>query len=156
MSSKRDQRHRDGLALQLAESLTAPADARDHVGQFLDALGVSPSVRQDVLLALSELVTNAVTHAGSAPRVQVGLHADQLRVEVRDSSARRPVKRASGSAAGGFGVRLVAELADTWGWELDDAGKVVWAQFGVGNRAESESAGRGRDAIAVRPTRRDR
>ena len=129
MTANRDP-HGD-LAFQLAQSLSAPADARDRVGGYLDRLGVTSELRSDVLLALSELVTNAVTHARAAPRVHVGLSPESLRLEVFDTSSKHPVKRSSGSAAGGFGVRLVSELADSWGWEQVRDGKVVWAQFGL-------------------------
>ena len=40
----------------------------------------------------------------------------------------------AGSAEGGFGVRLVSEVADSWGWEHVRGGKVVWAQFDLGSQ----------------------
>jgi anti-sigma regulatory factor (Ser/Thr protein kinase) len=127
-------RHDRGeIAFQLARSLSAPSDARDRVGGYLDRLGVASELRNDVLLALSELVTNAVTHARAAPRVHVDVAGGTLRVEVHDTSLERPVKQSSGSSAGGFGVRLVSEVADSWGWEQVHDGKVVWAQFDVGD-----------------------
>jgi anti-sigma regulatory factor (Ser/Thr protein kinase) len=127
MTANRDLR--GDFACQLAQSLGAPADARERVGGYLDGLGLPSELRSDVLLALSELVTNAVTHARAAPLVHIGLTPGLLRVEVRDPSPSHPVKLPAGSAAGGFGVRLVSELAESWGWEHERGGKVVWAQF---------------------------
>jgi anti-sigma regulatory factor (Ser/Thr protein kinase) len=130
MTANRDLR--GDFACQLAQSLSAPAEARDRVGSYLDRLGLAADLRTDVLLALSELVTNAVTHARAAPFVHVGLTPGILRLEVHDTSTTHQVKRPAGSSAGGFGVRLVSELADSWGWEHEHDGKVVWAQFGLG------------------------
>lgn len=114
---------------RLALSAHAPGSARDRAGGWLDSLGVHPALRRDVLIAVSELVTNAVTHAASAPRVQLMAHDGHLRLAVHDASADQPVRKV-GSSAGGFGIRLIAELSDTWGWApTTDGGKVVWAEF---------------------------
>jgi anti-sigma regulatory factor (Ser/Thr protein kinase) len=83
-------------------------------------------------LLVSELVTNAVVHAGSAVDVVVGhegIHAT-LRVEVHDSSERAP--RMGGfdlDALSGRGLALVEAMSDRWGVEKDDAGKRVWFEL---------------------------
>ena len=81
----------------------------------------------DVLLVFSELVTNAVTHAGSAESVLVRLDDTAVTVVVEDASASSPQMRVGGDASGGFGLRLVDQLATEWGWEQTDTGKKVWA-----------------------------
>jgi len=82
---------------------------------------------EDVLLVFSELVTNAVTHAGSADSVVVRLDDTAVTVLVEDASASSPQMRVRGDASGGFGLRVVDQLATEWGWEQTDSGKKVWA-----------------------------
>lgn len=132
-----DAMSRPDADFRLALSARAPGSARDKTGGWLDALGVHPALRRDVLIAVSELVTNAVVHAASAPRVQLMSRGGHLRLAVHDASAEEPVRKA-GSADGGFGIRLVAALSDAWGWaHTTGGGKVVWAEF---NAARTRSA----------------
>ena len=80
-------------------------------------------------LVTSELVTNAVVHAASAPHVVVGLHERRLVLEVHDSTREAPVVRTSeGRRAGGYGLRLVEALTHRWGWEPTATGKRVWVE----------------------------
>jgi anti-sigma regulatory factor (Ser/Thr protein kinase) len=85
---------------------------------------------EDALLVLSELVTNAMVHARTGCTIEVQHHDDVLRVEVRGPS---PAPPTPGSARpndlGGRGLRLVAAIAETWGWEPTAGGKRVWAQL---------------------------
>lgn len=81
--------------------------------------------------ALSELVTNAVLHAGTSVTVSLQLVGDGgLRLEVRDGSRRTPKRRRYGSrATTGRGIALVAGLSRTWGVEPCDDGKTVWCEL---------------------------
>jgi anti-sigma regulatory factor (Ser/Thr protein kinase) len=81
----------------------------------------------DVLLVFSELVTNAVIHAGSAESVLVRLDEAAVTVVVVDASPSSPQMRTGGDASGGFGLRIVDQLATEWGWEQAGTGKQVWA-----------------------------
>lgn len=91
----------------------------------------------DVLLCVSELVTNALLHGvppGRGFRVHLYLEpADGvLRVEVHDSGDGevRPVAAdPAPDAEGGRGLLLVSALADKWGVGERDPGKVVWCEF---------------------------
>lgn len=96
---------------------------------------VAAPVLDDVVLLLSEVVTNAVTHSGSGRdedgRVAVRVTCDTggVRVEVRDggSATGAPVVRAPDTeAVGGRGLWLVDGLATAWGTWRDDAGATVW------------------------------
>ncbi|WP_182877287.1 ATP-binding protein [Microbispora sp. H10670] len=96
---------------------------------------VAAPVLDDVLLLLSEVVTNAVTHSDSGRdqdgRVTVRMTRDAggVRVEVRDggSAVDAPVMRApDAEAAGGRGLWLVDGLATAWGSWQDDTGASVW------------------------------
>lgn len=82
----------------------------------------------DVALVLSELVTNAVVHAGGAVRIAVSV-GDRIRVEVHDEDPRPPRMRAHGAEPGGLGLRIVERLSERWGSRSTAAGKVVWADL---------------------------
>jgi CheY-like chemotaxis protein len=86
-----------------------------------------PDLADTVALLLSELVTNAVVHAESAPNVAIHLLPDRVHVEVSDEDP-TPVtaREATPDAESGRGLALVEALAERWGQvELPD-GKVVW------------------------------
>lgn len=85
-----------------------------------------------ILLLVSELVTNAVVHAGPATGDRdIVLTVDRangvVHVEVSDRDPTLPVRGepASGDPAG-RGLRLVDALASDWGVIPCDGGKVVW------------------------------
>ncbi len=79
-------------------------------------------------LLLSELVTNAVLHAGSAVVVSVQRRTRALHVEVGDLSATRPTERHHEvMSTTGRGLDLVQALASSWGVEArQPAGKAIW------------------------------
>jgi anti-sigma regulatory factor (Ser/Thr protein kinase) len=89
----------------------------------------------DVELAVSELVTNAVVHARTAPTLILTLTAGAVQIEVHDAfrsgliAAGASGASAAAGATGGLGLRVVGVLSDAWGWELTGPGKVVWAVF---------------------------
>ena len=90
----------------------------------------------EALLLLSELVTNAVLHAGKAIDVEVQLERDILRVEVRDGDPRIPSVRQYSLLSGtGRGLALVAGTAKTWHAEPlpDTGGKRVWFELESSN-----------------------
>jgi anti-sigma regulatory factor (Ser/Thr protein kinase) len=84
----------------------------------------------DASVVLSELVTNAVLHAGTEISVRVSYDEGCLRLEVSDESPRMPVaKRRNPSAATGKGLVLVDALATEWGVRPEANGKTIWANF---------------------------
>jgi anti-sigma regulatory factor (Ser/Thr protein kinase) len=104
--------------LELPSTAAAPAAARGALDQLTHA--VSAERMRDVRLLVSELVTNAVRHAeGAAVRLIVSMAADVLRVEVHDPGRGFEVKPPPDDPlrASGWGLVLVAELADRWGVE---------------------------------------
>ena len=81
-----------------------------------------------VTLLVSELVTNAVVHAGSDVEVMVRLTPTAARVEVTDASADGVAPRdATTEEDSGRGLALVGNLARRWGVRpAPGGGKTVW------------------------------
>jgi anti-sigma regulatory factor (Ser/Thr protein kinase) len=112
----------------LAQSQNAPSLARRFVSSTLDTWGVGEAFA-DVPLVTSELVTNAVQHAGSAVDVTLDLTPERLRLEVSDCSEQPPVLGDVADAHnGGWGLHIVALLASRWGLESRADGKTVWCE----------------------------
>jgi anti-sigma regulatory factor (Ser/Thr protein kinase) len=96
-----------------------------------EALAVVPSDTSEVAqLLVSELVTNAVLHAGTYIVVEVRVDDVRVRVAVKDLSAAFPQPRvAADDASGGRGLQLVEALSSSWGWDLTAGGKSVWFEL---------------------------
>ncbi|MFF0010902.1 ATP-binding protein [Streptomyces sp. NPDC005374] len=85
----------------------------------------------DVLLCVSELVTNAVVHGvppGRQLRLLLRFDGRTVVVEVHDSGSGVPHVVHDGDE-GGRGLLLVAALSDTWGVRERALGKAVWCEF---------------------------
>jgi hypothetical protein len=80
-------------------------------------------------LVVSELVTNALTHAGTALDVAVSAADGRLLLGVHDGSDEPPRVPPPRSGQGrSHGLHLVAGFSRAWGWlPRADGGKVVWA-----------------------------
>ncbi len=124
----------------LPGSPLAPGSARALVRAALaDVPGVSRRFVDDAMAVVSELVTNAVVHAGTDIEVDWRLEATgALVVEVGDRHpARAPRDPGTGEAPYemseyGRGLRLVAVLAESWGVTYRRGGKTVWARLRPG------------------------
>ena len=104
--------------------------ARHWITAHLD--GVPEEVVECAALLTSELVTNAVLHAGTPLSVTLHLLADRIRVDVADGSATIPaVKEYSADAATGRGLTLFNTLASGWGVQVVPGGKIVWFELPV-------------------------
>ena len=102
--------------------------ARRVVGGLLVPTLVPPEVAEDVLLLVSELVTNAVLHARSAVHLSAVVEPGRVLVAVGDDDPHHtPVQPDRGAmATSGRGMRLVELLASSWGVETSASSKVVW------------------------------
>ncbi len=97
--------------------------------QTLESWGAD-SFADDAVLLSSELVTNAVLHAGTPIQVRVTLDGGHLRVEVHDGSPRLPAVRHYSLLSGtGRGLAMVAEMAAAWAIEPTGHGKAVWFEL---------------------------
>ena len=81
-------------------------------------------------LLVSELVTNAVLHAGTEVELRLEFDETRVNVEVADSNPHLPVIRAHGTEAGtGRGLHVVDQMASRWGARNLEVGKVVWFEI---------------------------
>jgi anti-sigma regulatory factor (Ser/Thr protein kinase) len=120
------------LERELAVTAEAAAEARHALGDIADVL---PGGRaRDVRLLVSELVTNAVRHAnlddGDQILLVIELADAQLRVEVHDPGGGFVPTSPSPDPTrpSGWGLYLVAELADRWGVDSDER-TLVWFEL---------------------------
>jgi anti-sigma regulatory factor (Ser/Thr protein kinase) len=117
----------------LPDDTSSASSARRFVRDTLHSWGLDEHTEIATLL-ISELVTNAVLHAQSAPEVILLTAGSGLRVEVRDQSPVLPARRHYGLQAGtGRGIVLVEEMASEWGAEPSGPGKVVWFELRAGS-----------------------
>lgn len=93
--------------------------------------GVDPPLLDTLELLVSELVTNAVVHAGTPCTISLLRFGDRLRVEVADGSGDLPVHSDPPALAeGGRGVGLVAMLSDGCGsHHSPEGGKICWFEL---------------------------
>lgn len=117
--------------IELVGGRSAPTRARAVARRVLAGLLEDPA-REDLLVLVTELVTNAVRHAGVDESRNVVLHlaaAPRIaRVEVCDGGPGfEPAEREPGPD-GGFGLMLLRTLPDRWGLETDD-GTCAWFEF---------------------------
>ncbi|MCQ8190771.1 ATP-binding protein [Streptomyces rugosispiralis] len=86
----------------------------------------------DAELLVSELVTNALRHAGGPIRLTLSLCSGDraFRCEVADEDPGQPLPRqACGDDEGGRGLHLLDLLSRCWGSTCTAAGKVVWFEL---------------------------
>lgn len=79
---------------------------------------------------LTEVVSNAVLHAGTPFDVVLTHAPDTVRCEVRDRNPHRPkVRSYSLEASTGRGMHLIDQLATAWGVLPEAGGKTVWFEL---------------------------
>ena len=80
-------------------------------------------------LAVSELVTNALVHGRGDIEVRLGAGAGTVRLDVCDrggDTGEPALRDAVAGQRGGWGLRLLDELADAWGAEASPSETRVW------------------------------
>ncbi|HEX2174624.1 MAG TPA: SpoIIE family protein phosphatase [Nocardioidaceae bacterium] len=127
---------------QFAPQSTSPAAARRFVRQTLTDWGAQ-DVIDDAVLLTSELVTNAVVHAGTEVNVSCARGADYVQIGVADSHGARTlpatVSNASPDKTSGRGLYLLSQIALTWGVEYDRVSKRVWFRLPLASGAEHQA-----------------
>ncbi|MCS0605773.1 SpoIIE family protein phosphatase [Streptomyces sp. LP11] len=117
------------------------ATARSFVRDTLQGWGFADVV-DDAVVLTSELVTNAVVHAGTQAEVLCLRTEDGVRVEVSDRYPEREVPLQGAVSAGmgnpdregGRGLQLCAALATRWGVDYTPTHKNVWFQLNLPER----------------------
>jgi anti-sigma regulatory factor (Ser/Thr protein kinase) len=112
---------------------SAPGLARE----ALRTVAAIDLVRSDAILVASELVSNAVVHAGCDPGEEIELvvemrsNAVRLAITDRGCSDKAPTVRGPEyRGPGGRGLRLVDTLTRCWGVERR-IGTLVWAELSL-------------------------
>ncbi|MFF5226095.1 ATP-binding protein [Dactylosporangium sp. NPDC000521] len=111
-------------------SVGAPALARQAMVTTFAGWGFTDTDWIDrAMLAVTELVTNAVRYGGG--RVVLALEADEghVTISVADGSAvvpRLPTNADTIDRDSGRGIAIIAALAERWGVEDHEGGKRVW------------------------------
>ncbi|MFE6335263.1 SpoIIE family protein phosphatase [Streptomyces sp. NPDC057798] len=116
------------------------ASARSFVRDTLQGWGFADIV-DDAVVLTSELVTNAVVHAGTSADVLCLRADDGVRIEVADRYPEREIplqgttlNMGNPDREGGRGLQLCAALAGRWGVEYTPTHKQVWFQLDLPER----------------------
>ncbi|MEU0158778.1 ATP-binding protein [Streptomyces sp. NPDC006261] len=131
---------RQWRTLSLGQASGIVPMARDFARQALHDWGWLPAssadrraAAEDVLLVVSELVTNACLHAEGPEELRIGRTPKALRVEVVDRGTGQPAPRTPHRAGrpGGHGMFIVQRLCLDWGVQRtpEMPGKTVWAEL---------------------------
>jgi anti-sigma regulatory factor (Ser/Thr protein kinase) len=117
------------LRASLDRSPTAPRRARRLLASWLSEVDCPDRVKDDAVLAVSELVSNTIVHTASAPILEATYDDGRLRVEVRDDDPGEPAMLAPDDRISGYGLRIISQIADDWGWQRLPNGKAVWTEM---------------------------
>ncbi|MEH0542227.1 MULTISPECIES: ATP-binding protein [unclassified Streptomyces] len=115
-----------GCQAAFLPDLARVGEMRQTAGAFLRRCRVSQPVVGVVVLAVSELVTNAVVHGEGEVVLRITVAVDVVRVSVTDHHpAPAVLKEAGPDGESGRGIRLVDAISDAW----ESSGKETWCEF---------------------------
>jgi anti-sigma regulatory factor (Ser/Thr protein kinase) len=101
------------LTTELPRSPDSARQARQFVSAHTGTL--APRQRTDATLMVSELVTNALLHGTGTISLRIDVEPRGVRVEVSDQGDVALSPSPTPGAHGGWGLRIVEQLADDWG-----------------------------------------
>jgi anti-sigma regulatory factor (Ser/Thr protein kinase) len=116
--------------LRLVPETTELVPARQFVRSTLGGWGLTDQAAQ-LELGVSELVTNAILHGEGGIDVTVELHGDRVRLVVGDEGfGPEPIRfrEPTSTGEGGWGLRLVDGLSDSWGARRVPGHTLVWME----------------------------
>lgn len=116
----------------LPREVASAGEARMTIRAFLEGFESSDAGVDGAVLAVSELVTNAVMHSARGTVVELRAWAEDgvLHVEVEDRDRHPPwPPQSSGPGTSGRGLDVVGELSTRWGWTVTGSGKHFWCDL---------------------------
>jgi anti-sigma regulatory factor (Ser/Thr protein kinase) len=130
----RDEHTADLFRVASLDLLGAPqtaARARAFTSGVLSSWRLSDELRDLGVLAVSELVSNSLTHGIPPMRLRIRRTDRRLIIEVTDADDHLPRRRRAAAAdESGRGIAIVATIASAWGTRrTPDGGKAVWCEF---------------------------
>jgi PAS domain S-box-containing protein len=113
----------------VAESV---ASVRRFAHNALTSWDIPVAVIGDLILVVSELVTNAILHSRSPIELRLSRTSDRIVVAVHDGSTAVPRRLQSNlEAEHGRGLHLVSAISDQWGVRPTEDGKSVWCEVSL-------------------------
>jgi anti-sigma regulatory factor (Ser/Thr protein kinase) len=138
-------RRRDGLREALPASTVAAPLARRLLEQACLDWSV-PELSDPAQLVVTELVANAIRHAGDDFTLTASLRGGHLRIAVADDNPALPRRgEARPTDEHGRGLLMVEALCQDWGAMRLGAGKIVWALLAPPSLPRRETAFRVRE-----------
>jgi anti-sigma regulatory factor (Ser/Thr protein kinase) len=123
------------ISVKIPVQPEAVAMARDTVSRVVAERQADQRTVEDLRLLTREVVTNALRHSGMRPggslTVAVDIERDRVRIGVTDDGPGFDPDDLPGPSpdnAGGWGLLLVEQLADTWGVARDGS-TFVWFEL---------------------------
>ena len=114
------------VTVKVDSSVHAPRLSRSQLAPLKPVLG---NRYDDVVLVVSELVSNSVRHGSSELiDVKVTNRDGRVRIEVTDDG---PGFDAETPRGGGLGLSIVERLADRWGMQDASQRFTVWAELAL-------------------------
>jgi anti-sigma regulatory factor (Ser/Thr protein kinase) len=112
------------MSVKVDSSVNAPGLSRSRLVPMRQTLGAR---YDDVVLIVSELVSNSVRHGASQDiEVRVSAHDGWIRVAVTEDGPGFAVDAPRGE---GLGLTIVERLADRWGMQKGSQRFTVWAEL---------------------------
>ncbi|WP_406830353.1 ATP-binding SpoIIE family protein phosphatase [Pedococcus sp. KACC 23699] len=144
-------RRRTLVVPPMPESVRA---ARDWARAQLTQWHVGDADQYTIVTGISELITNAVLHAGTESHLTMDLDSGQVSVTVADSGNRGEPLLTGGEAMAvrGRGLSLVKAISDAFGSHRTSAGTTVWFEVVVTPSHEPQAAD-GPDGMVAEPVR---
>jgi len=126
-------------ALRIRHTPASVSHARHVLANQLARAGLGRSERDDAVLVLSELVSNAVRHAQPLPGgdilVRWAIWPEKVHLEIVDGGGGTlpQANASSATALSGRGLEIVRTLSHSWGVAEADHRVTVWADLARGH-----------------------
>ncbi|SOD90596.1 Anti-sigma regulatory factor (Ser/Thr protein kinase) [Streptomyces sp. Ag109_G2-15] len=109
---------------------TRVSQMREITATHMPLWGVPGQLATDIVLVVSELVTNAIQHGKGDVELRVRYVGSEVRIEVTDGNPTpAEVRIPDADEESGRGLLLVAALSRKWG--VSDGGTTTWCTFRV-------------------------